>query len=77
MYGLGRSADQDAMLGEWIADGMDAVLPFGSGVGKINESDLLRRDQHVLAPANEARLEELRARLDPERRFHSFLREGA
>jgi hypothetical protein len=74
LYGLGRNPSEDQMLQGWIDSSMRAVLPFSNGIGKINESDLMHRDQHVLAPANETRLEGLRAKLDPQRRFHSFLR---
>ena len=77
LYGMGREPSEDATLYEWIDSSMAHVLPFSSGVGKINESDLQRRDQPVLAPANAARLEGLRHRFDPQRRFHSFLRNGA
>lgn len=75
LYGVGRDPAQDASLQRWITESMEAVLPFSNGVGKVNESDLLLRDQDVLAPTNAARLETLRERLDPERRFHSFLRQ--
>lgn len=75
LYGVGWDPEEDESLQEWITAGIERALPFSAGVGKVNESDLVLRDQHVLAPANEARLEELRARLDPDRRFHSFLRQ--
>ncbi len=77
LYGVGADAGEDEMLQDWISSSMERVVPFSSGVGKVNESDLLLRDQHVLAPASEAKLEELRARFDPDRRFHSFLRQEA
>ena len=75
MYGVCEHTDDDSMIREWISSHMERVVPFSNGVGKINESDLVIRYQSVLSPANEARLEELRARYDPEGRFHSFLRE--
>jgi FAD/FMN-containing dehydrogenase len=74
LYGLGHDASEDELLHDWIDSSMAHVLPFSSGVGKINESDLERRDQHVLAPDKATRLEALRDRLDPQRRFHTFLR---
>jgi FAD/FMN-containing dehydrogenase len=76
LYGMGRNPSDDEMLHAWIDSSMEPVLAFSSGVGKINESDLQRRDQPVLAPASAARLEQLRDRFDPQRRFHSYLRNG-
>ena len=74
LYGMGADASEDQGLRDWIDSSMAPVLPYSSGVGKINESDLQHRDQPVLAKDNAARLEELRGRLDPDRRFHTFLR---
>lgn len=76
MYGVGESPDEDRLVQEWINVHMERVVPFSNGVGKVNESDLIIRDQHVLAPENAAKLERLRSKHDPNGRFHSFLRKG-
>ncbi len=75
MYGVCEHPDEDAMIQEWINTHMERVVPFSNGVGKINESNLIIRHQSVLAPANETKLEAMRAKYDSEGRFHSFLRE--
>lgn len=75
MYGVAESPDEDRSVQEWINLHMERVVPFSNGVGKINESDLIVRNQHVLAPDRAARLEQLRSQYDPDGRFHSFLRQ--
>lgn len=77
MYGVGHDPSQDEALQAWITTHMKRIVRFSTGVGKVNESDLMLRDQHVLSPANEAGLEALRDKLDPARRFHSFMRKKA
>jgi hypothetical protein len=77
IYAVGEDASQDDALQAWIDERMAPVLPFSNGIGKVNDSDLLVRDQSVMSAANAERLEELRRKHDPEGRFHSFLRAGA
>ncbi len=77
LYGVGEEAAQDGAIQAWINARMTDIAPFSTGIGKVNESDLLIRDQHVLEPRHAARLEELRGVHDPDGRFHSFLRHEA
>lgn len=74
MYGVGEKPDEDHLVQEWINLHMERVVPFSNGVGKVNESDLIIRNQHVLAPEKAVELERLRSKHDPEGRFYSFLR---
>jgi hypothetical protein len=74
IYGVYEDSAEEGAVREWIREQVEPMLPYSNGVGKINESDLLVRDQKHLGDANLAKLEKLRAKYDPEQRFHDLLR---
>jgi FAD/FMN-containing dehydrogenase len=64
-------AESEAMLA-WPADQMRRLEPFSRGI-QLADENLVRRPARYLVDENAARLEELRARFDPEGRFLSYL----
>lgn len=64
-------ADEDRVR-EWVRAQIEALLPYSSGVGKINESDPARDQTHISAD-NVRRLEALRLEHDPQQLFHDLL----
>jgi len=72
VYAVYEDAADESRLREWIRSAIEPLLPYSSGVGKINESDP-QRDQTHLSQANVSRLDALRAKYDPEQLFHDIL----
>ncbi len=64
-------AESEAMLA-WPADQMRRLEPFSRGI-QLADENLVRRPARYLVDENAARLEEMRARFDPEGRFLSYL----
>ncbi|HTU28770.1 MAG TPA: FAD-binding oxidoreductase [Solirubrobacteraceae bacterium] len=64
-------AESEAMLA-WPADQMRRLEPLSRGI-QLADENLVRRPARYLIDENAARLEELRARFDPEGRFLSYL----
>jgi FAD binding domain-containing protein len=74
MYGVYDDSSEEDTVRGWVRDEVKPMLPYGNGIGKINESELLLRDQKHLGDVNLAKHNELRAKYDPEQRFHDLLR---
>ena len=55
-----------------IKDGIASVADFGTG-SQLSDENLLRRPSRFMAPENFKRLETLRRKYDPTRRFHGFM----
>jgi hypothetical protein len=72
LYGVWKAAKDEEAASSWVADGMRRMAPFASGLALADEN-LGRRAGKFLADANLTKLEALRARCDPEGRFHSYL----
>jgi FAD/FMN-containing dehydrogenase len=71
LYGVSKDAKDDEAASSWVADGMRRIAPFATGLALADENLGLRPGK-FLADANLARLDALRARHDPEGRFHSY-----
>jgi len=76
VYGVSDREQDDEAMFEWTRDTMRLFEPYEVAGGKINDADLVLRDHLVLSEANTVRLEELRAKHDPNGIFHSYLRTG-
>jgi FAD/FMN-containing dehydrogenase len=76
-YPIWRDPAQDAEMQAWAVASMRALAPIANGEAQMNDENMEAHPQHYLAPDVAARLEELRARHDPERRFLSYLAPGA
>lgn len=72
LYGVWNEAKDDEAASSWATDGMRLMAPFASGLALADEN-LGMRPGKVLADANMARLDALRARHDPDGRFHSYM----
>lgn len=68
-------ARDDEMLA-WAVERMKRLAPIDNGEGQMNDENMGRAPRRYFSPAAEARLEDLRARFDPEGRFVSFLKPG-
>jgi hypothetical protein len=67
-----QDAEEDNTWASAPTEILRSLEPFAKGMSLMDEN-LLNRPAPVFSPENSARLEALRARLDPERRFGSFL----
>jgi hypothetical protein len=76
VYAVFEDAAEEGRMRTWIQEQIEPMLPYSNGVGKVNESDLLVRDQNHLGDAHLQKLNELRAKYDPEHRFHDLLRKN-
>ena len=63
---------QDARFVAWPTDHMARMEPLSEGI-QLADENLVNRAAVFLSPENESRLEELRAKYDPDGRFHSYL----
>lgn len=72
-YPLWEDPAEDAAMQRWVVEAMRALDPIANGEAQMNDENMEAHPQHYLSPANAARLEELRARHDPEGRFLSYL----
>jgi FAD/FMN-containing dehydrogenase len=75
LYGIWKAAKDDAAAGSWATEGMRRMAPFATGL-QLADENLGMRPGKFLADANMARLDALRARYDPEGRFHDYLGRG-
>jgi FAD/FMN-containing dehydrogenase len=71
-YAVWDDPADDARVGRWPAERMRALAPLSCG-SQMNDENMIGRPSTYLSAAARARLEALRARHDPERRFVSFL----
>ena len=72
LYGVWKDAKDDLAASSWVADGLRLMEPFAAGL-QLADENLGMRPGKFLADANMARLDALRARYDPDARFHSYM----
>lgn len=72
LYGVWKEAKDEARALSWATDGMRRMAPFATGL-QLADENLGMRPGKFLADANMARLDALRARFDPQGRFHSYM----
>jgi FAD/FMN-containing dehydrogenase len=66
---------QDGRYVAWPTEHMRRMEPLSEGI-QLADENLHERPARYLSPEHEQRLEQLRARLDPDGRFHSYLTAG-
>lgn len=71
LYGEWKNAADDARYANWATEHMRAMAPLGKGI-QLADENLARRPARFMAPANLARLDAIRAKYDPEGRFHAW-----
>jgi FAD/FMN-containing dehydrogenase len=72
LYGVWRDAADDEANVAWVADRMAAMEHLSSGI-QLADENLGRRPARFVSEANLARLDEVRAKYDPEGRFHAWM----
>ena len=71
-YAIWTDPADDERHRDWVVDHTRRLAQLGVGV-YLGDTDFTRRADRFLAPAQFARLEEIRARRDPDGRFCSYL----
>lgn len=69
LYAAWRDERDDFAFAGWPTDRMRELEPLASGI-QLADENLARRPAPFMAPENLSRLEALRSKLDPGRRFH-------
>jgi hypothetical protein len=72
MYGVWRDADDAGNAANWALDGMTDLSPLATGI-QLADENLGARAARFMAQDNLARLDRLKASLDPAGRFHSYM----
>lgn len=72
LYGVWQRPEDEAAARGWAQRHMAAMAPMATGI-QLADENLGRRPAPFLAPDNMARLDALRARHDPEGRFHPYM----
>lgn len=72
LYGIWTDPTQDHRFDTWAEERMHELEPFASGI-QLADENLGRRAQPFMSAASMVRLDRLRARYDPEGRFHSWM----
>jgi hypothetical protein len=76
MYGVWRDAGDEGKAANkaasWALDGMTDLAPLATGI-QLADENLGARAARFMAEANLARLDQLKASLDPAGRFHSYM----
>lgn len=73
-YPIWEDPSQDEDMERWVVDQMARFDGVANGEGQMNDENMRVRHVAYLSPENAAKLEMLRDRYDPEKRFVSFLR---
>jgi FAD/FMN-containing dehydrogenase len=71
-YAIWSDPADDERHRDWVVDHTSGLAELGKGV-YLGDTDFTRRADRFLTDANFRRLEEIRARRDPEGRFSSYL----
>ncbi|MCB0874788.1 MAG: FAD-binding oxidoreductase [Solirubrobacterales bacterium] len=71
-YGIWADPADDRRYGDWATDNMRAMEAAASGI-QLADENLRNRPARFVTEANLARLDEVRAKWDPDGRFHSWL----
>jgi hypothetical protein len=72
MYGVWRDANDEGKAASWALDGMTDLAPDATGI-QLADENLGARPARFMAEANLARLDQLKAKLDPADRFHTYM----
>ena len=72
IYAIWTDATDDERHRSWVVDHTTRLAGLGKGV-YLGDTDFTRRSDRFLAPENFRRLEEVRARRDPDGRFCGYL----
>jgi FAD/FMN-containing dehydrogenase len=72
MYGIWQDPNDEAKASTWALDGMTALAPYATGI-QLADENLGARPTRFMADANLNRLDRLKARLDPDGRFHTSM----
>jgi hypothetical protein len=72
IYGVWDDPAEDARFRDWATDRMREMEPLASGV-QLADENLSRRPARFVSDAHLQRLDELRARYDPEGIFHTWM----
>jgi hypothetical protein len=72
MYSIWKEAAGEGAAATWALDGMTELAPYATGI-QLADENLGERPARFMAEANLARLDGLRATLDPAGRFHSYM----
>ncbi|MEY3124857.1 MAG: hypothetical protein RLZZ573_1377 [Pseudomonadota bacterium] len=72
--GLGKGADE-ARHSNWATDHMRALEPWSRGI-QLADENLARRPARFVSEANMVRLQQVRAKYDPQGRFHAWMGEA-
>ena len=71
-YGVWSDPADTAAASSWAADNMRAMAPLATGI-QLADENLGQRPARFVSDANLARLDDLRARHDPQGRFHPWM----
>jgi hypothetical protein len=71
-YGVWQDPAEDEANVAWATDRMREMEHLASGI-QLADENLANRPARFVTEANLARLDELRARHDPQSRFHSWM----
>jgi hypothetical protein len=69
--GLGQGVDE-SKHSEWATDHMKALEPWSRGI-QLADENLARRPAKFVSDDNLARLDQVRAKYDPQGRFHAWM----
>ena len=71
-YGVWADDADDERFGDWATDSMRRMEGAASGI-QLADENLINRPARFVIDANLARLDEVRAKWDPDGRFHPWL----
>jgi FAD/FMN-containing dehydrogenase len=71
-YGVWADPEDDVCFGDWATDRMRELEGSASGI-QLADENLVNRPARFVTDTNLARLDELRAKWDPDGRFHAWL----
>ncbi|MBT2271790.1 FAD-binding oxidoreductase [Rhodococcus qingshengii] len=72
VYAAYEDGDRDEEMRSWHRRSIDTIEPFSIGAGYVGDSSLFDRPMAIISPTSAVRLEQLRAKYDPEGRFFAY-----
>ena len=72
IYCLWKESEDDNKCSQWVKEQIEKIEPVTAGQ-YLGDSDLTVHQRQFLSPENYAKLERIRAKYDPNGRFHSYL----
>ena len=72
IYCLWEDAGDDERCSRWVKEQMENIQPVTAGQ-YLGDSDLTVLQRQFMSPQNYSKLERIRNKYDPQRRFHSYL----